>query len=147
LNDRKFDFRFFLLISSLEPFAVFLYREGITRFCIQPYIVPTKSNLDHPFSPLTNTAITKLSDSNPESFTRLASEVLHEVTAKFPTAANVWDEICEVSLMTLVGIFPSILACLPHNGRAGPVEAAPGSHAGDHRSSLGRRAHVSEDAE
>jgi hypothetical protein len=118
LNERKFDFRFFCLISSLEPFAAFIYREGIARFCTQSYIVPNKANLDHPFSHLTNTAINKMSDSNPADFTRLASEVLQEVVAKCPTASNVWDEICHVAMMTLVGVFPSILACLPHNGGA-----------------------------
>jgi hypothetical protein len=118
LNDRKFDFRFFLLISGLEPFTAFIYREGIARFCTQNYIVPTKANLDHPFSHLTNTAINKMSDANPDDFTRPASEVLREVVSRHPHAANVWERICEVSVLTLAGIFPSILACLPGNGGA-----------------------------
>jgi hypothetical protein len=118
LQSKKFDFRFFLLISSLEPFSAFIYREGIARFCTQSYVTPTKLSLDRPFGLLTNTAINKMSEANPDEFTRPASEVLREVAACFPAAANVWDEICEVSLMTLVGIFPAILACLPHNGGA-----------------------------
>jgi hypothetical protein len=118
LNERKFDFRFFLLISSLEPFAAFIYREGIARFCTQSYIVPTKANLDHPFSHLTNTAINKMSDADPDEFTRPASEVLREVIARYAQAANVWEKICEVSVLTLAGLFPSILACLPANGGA-----------------------------
>jgi hypothetical protein len=113
LNDRKFDFRFFLLISSLEPFSAFIYKEGIARFCTQPYIVPTKSNLDHPFSHLTNTAINKQTEANPEEFTKPASEVLRQVGTRLPPANRLWEEICHISAMTLVGIYPSILACLP----------------------------------
>ena len=118
LNGKKFDFRFFLLVSSLEPFSAFIYREGIARFCTQDYVVPTKQNLDRPYALLTNTAINKTSDANPDDYTKLASEVLHEVVAKKPSAARVWDEICEVSTMTLVGMFPAMLAMLPMKGGA-----------------------------
>lgn len=57
-----------------------------------------------------------MSDANPDEFTRPATEVLQEVIARYPQAANVWEKICEVSLLTLAGLFPSILACLPMNG-------------------------------
>jgi hypothetical protein len=120
LNDRKFDFRFFLLISSLEPFSAFIYKEGIARFCTQPYIVPTKGNLIHPFSHLTNTAINKQSDANPDDFTKLASEVLNDVVQRCPAAAHVWDEIKQVSALTLAGLYPSILACLPMSESSRP---------------------------
>ena len=118
LNGKKFDFRFFLLISSLEPFTAFIYREGIARFCTQDYVVPTKQCLDRPYAMLTNTAINKTSDSNPDDYTKLASEALREVVARKPALAHVWDEICKASLMTLVGLFPSMLAMLPMNGGA-----------------------------
>jgi hypothetical protein len=53
-----------------------------------------------------------MSDADPSEFTRPASGVLREV------AARVWDEVCEVSLLTLAAAFPAILACLPRNGGA-----------------------------
>jgi hypothetical protein len=59
-----------------------------------------------------------MSDADPAEFTRPASEVLRDVVARLPSAATVWDEICEVSLLTLAGMFPSILSCLPQNGGA-----------------------------
>lgn len=118
LDGKKFDFRFFLLISSLEPFTVFIYREGIARFCTQDYVAPTKQTLDRPYAQLTNTAINKTSDANPDDFTKLASGVLADVIAKKPSASRVWDEICHVSLLTVAGLFPSIVATLPLNGGA-----------------------------
>jgi hypothetical protein len=66
----------------------------------------------------------------------LASEVLRDVIQRFPPAAHVWDEIKQVSAMTLVGLYPSILACLPMSESSRPklidlhipVIAVPHSH-------------------
>jgi hypothetical protein len=38
LNNRKFYFRFFLLIGGSELFSTLICREGIARFCTQNYI-------------------------------------------------------------------------------------------------------------
>jgi hypothetical protein len=116
LDGKKFDFRFFLLISSLDPLSVFIYKEGIARFCTQPYIVPTKTNLDRPFSHLTNTAINKTGTADPNDFTKPATVVLKEVAAKYPSATRVWEEICQASLFTIVGLYPAILTLLPLSG-------------------------------
>lgn len=118
LNGKKFDFRFFVLVSSLEPFSVFIYREGIARFCTQNYVPPTKHGLDRPYALLTNTAINKTSDADPNDYTKLASEALRELIARKPSLSHLWDDICKVTMLTLVGIFPSMLAMLPQNGGA-----------------------------
>lgn len=116
LNNMKFDFRFFLLIASLEPFSAFIYEEGIARFCTEKYVAPSKSTMDLPYSQLTNTAINKHSGQDPQDFTKPASGVLKQVIAQKPSAANIWEEIKTVALLTLAGIFPSIVATLPKNG-------------------------------
>jgi hypothetical protein len=54
---RKFDFRFYAFISSLKPLTVFIYKEGIARFCTSTYLVPTRENLENKFVHLTNTAV------------------------------------------------------------------------------------------
>lgn len=116
LEEKKFDFRFFILISNLDPYTVLIYDEGIARFCTQNYVVPNRANLDKPFSLLTNTAINKVSDADPSAFTKPASEVLNMVIQERPASANIWEEICDVARMTMIGIFPSIAAVLPMNG-------------------------------
>jgi len=117
LNGRKFDFRFFLLIASLEPFTAFIYREGVARFCAQDYVVPSKQNLDRPCAHLTKTAINKENVADPDELTRLASHVLAEVVTGRP-ASRTWDEVCQASQMTLLGFFAAIIAALPQNGGA-----------------------------
>ena len=37
----KFDFRFYICISTIEPFTAFIYNEGIARFCTKKYASPT----------------------------------------------------------------------------------------------------------
>jgi hypothetical protein len=50
----KFDFRFYLLISDLHPLTLYLYQEGIARFCTKKYRYPTRQNLSEKFCHLTN---------------------------------------------------------------------------------------------
>lgn len=57
IGNKKFDFRFYLLIASLDPLTVFIYNEGIARFCSEDYEQPSKANRDKKFLHLTNTAI------------------------------------------------------------------------------------------
>lgn len=112
LQGFKFDFRFFLLVSSLEPFSAFIYKEGIARFCTEAYSPPTKATRDRQFMNLTNTAVNVKSSGSPEDFTKPASEVLR----RLPCSARLWSSICECSTLLLASIYPTIMATLPGSG-------------------------------
>jgi hypothetical protein len=108
----KFDFRFYLFISSLSPFTVYIYREGLARFCTEKYQTPTAENLGQKFGHLTNTSINK---DNPNATqiecTRLASSVLHQLAGiDRERGPGLWDKICHVSLLSLLAIWPSIVS-------------------------------------
>lgn len=40
LRGCKFDLRIYLLVTSCDPLRVFIYEEGLVRFCTQRYEAP-----------------------------------------------------------------------------------------------------------
>jgi hypothetical protein len=114
IRGHKFDFRFFLLIASLEPLTIFLYREGIARFCTEPFESPSRANRDKKFMHLTNTAINiENSEEPPSSFTKLATEVLQDLEELDERGQVLWNKICDASRSVIIGLFPTILHNLP----------------------------------
>ncbi len=61
LENLKFDFRIYALIGNLEPLEVYLYEEGLARFCTVPYEEPTHKNMHEHFMHLTNYSLNKRS--------------------------------------------------------------------------------------
>jgi tubulin polyglutamylase TTLL6/13 len=55
----KFDFRIYVLLASVDPLRVYLYNEGLARFATEPYVIPTKENMEEVCMHLTNYAINK----------------------------------------------------------------------------------------
>ncbi|RLN91151.1 hypothetical protein BBJ28_00017594 [Nothophytophthora sp. Chile5] len=54
----KFDLRLYVAVTSMDPLRIYLFQEGITRFCTAPYSLQNPSNR---FAHLTNYAINKAS--------------------------------------------------------------------------------------
>jgi len=61
IDGYKFDFRVYVLIESLEPLRVYVFREGLARFCTKKYSPPTSENLGEDFMHLTNYSLNKFS--------------------------------------------------------------------------------------
>ena len=59
LSQRKFDFRLYVLIESLDPLRVYMCDEGLTRFCTVPYRAPRRQNMDNVQMHLTNYSVNK----------------------------------------------------------------------------------------
>lgn len=57
IDDLKFDCRLYVLVLSVDPLRIYLYKEGLARFSTDPYQVPSKKNLGNLFMHLTNYAI------------------------------------------------------------------------------------------
>ena len=136
LDGYKFDFRFFLLVSSLEPFSAFIYKEGIARFCTETYSPPTRATRDRQFMNLTNTAVNVGSSRSPEDFTKPASEVLK----RLPCSARLWDAIRDCSALLLAAIYPTMMATLPNSGGRFKIQTGEGDGGEDRPKTRARTA-------
>ena len=58
LDGYKYDLRLYVLLSSLQPMRVFIFREGLVRVCTQKY-APVEKNINDARMHLTNYAINK----------------------------------------------------------------------------------------
>ena len=55
----KHDLRVYALVLSCDPLRVFVYRDGLARFCTIPYAAPAAGNLGTACMHLTNYAINR----------------------------------------------------------------------------------------
>lgn len=112
LNSFKFDFRFYLFISTLFPFTAYIYHDGLARFCTNRYESPTPQNLDNTFIHLTNTAINVKNENAVSNFTRLASSVIDNILRLDTKATGLWEKIKTVCSLSMIAIYPQILSQL-----------------------------------
>ena len=59
IDGLKFDLRVYVLLKSVQPLKIFVYREGLARFATHKFQKPTKSNLKNFFMHLTNYSLNK----------------------------------------------------------------------------------------
>ncbi|XP_067856186.1 polyglutamylase complex subunit TTLL1 [Heptranchias perlo] len=61
IGGKKFDLRFYVLVTSIRPLKCYMYKLGFCRFCTVKY-TPNTNELDNMFVHLTNVAIQKHGD-------------------------------------------------------------------------------------
>ncbi|XP_073684583.1 tubulin polyglutamylase ttll6-like [Garra rufa] len=111
----KFDLRIYVLVTSCDPFRIFMYNEGLVRFCTTQYTEPTGSNLEDVCMHLTNYAINKHSenfvrDEDTGSKRKLSSFKTHMEGMSYDTE-KMWTDIEDVIIKTLISAHP----ILKHN--------------------------------
>jgi hypothetical protein len=109
LSGYKFDFRFYILIATLRPFTVYIYREGLARFCTHVYAAPTRETLEDRFCHLTNTAVNVANTANHRLILEPATSVLERIASDDRRAAQLWSRIKQVSVLSVVALFDGIV--------------------------------------
>ncbi|XP_010783035.1 tubulin polyglutamylase TTLL11-like [Notothenia coriiceps] len=114
IDKLKFDIRLYVLLKSLEPLEIYIAKEGLTRFCTEPYQEPSQKNLSHVFMHLTNYSLNVHSGnfvhSNSQSTgsKRSLSSVLYRLAAKGVDIKKVWSDIIALVIKTTIAVVPEL---------------------------------------
>ncbi|XP_077481656.1 tubulin polyglutamylase ttll6 isoform X2 [Stigmatopora argus] len=113
----KFDLRIYVLVTSCDPLRIFLFKEGLARFCTTKYTEPTQSNMDEVCMHLTNYSINKhkenfIRDDHTGSKRKLTT-LIRQLEAFRADADKLWGDIEDMIIKTLISIQP----VLKHNYR------------------------------
>ncbi|XP_061603613.1 tubulin polyglutamylase TTLL11 [Phyllopteryx taeniolatus] len=110
----KFDIRLYVLLKSLEPLEIYIAKEGLTRFCTEPYQEPSQKNLGHVFMHLTNYSLNVHSgnfvhsESQSTGSKRTLSSVLRRLAAKGVDVKRLWSDIIALVIKTVVAVAPQL---------------------------------------
>ncbi|XP_045152558.1 tubulin polyglutamylase TTLL11 [Echinops telfairi] len=131
LIDRlKFDIRLYVLLKSLEPLEIYIAKDGLSRFCTEPYQEPTSKNLHHIFMHLTNYSLNVHSsnfvhsDSASTGSKRTFSSILCRLSAKGVDIKKVWSDIISLVIKTVIALTPELKVFYQSDipaGRPGPT--------------------------
>ena len=115
IDNLKFDLRMYVLITSVIPLRIFIFKEGLARFATQEYISPLGSNLNNLFMHLTNYAINKESEDfvqndghedagHKRSLTSIfkAIELARKTDPEIISSEECWQLLKELTVKTIV---------------------------------------------
>ena len=97
IDERKFDLRIYVLVTSVDPLEIFVYRDGLARFC------SVKSTVKSRFSKLTNVTLNKsklYQNKSPETISKVLSEFLIKHFDE-ETINSLWKEIDRIVVLTM----------------------------------------------
>ena len=98
INKHKFDLRIYVLIASVSPLEIYVYRDGVARFCSDEIGENTI------FSQITNVSLNK---GNPEmeemsTISKLVSDVLPLLNTD---VSSIWEKIDRVIVLTILASY------------------------------------------
>ncbi|XP_073414834.1 tubulin polyglutamylase TTLL11 isoform X2 [Dendrobates tinctorius] len=110
----KFDMRLYVVLTSLEPLEIYVSKDGLSRFCTEPYQQPTHKNLHRSYMHLTNYSLNIHSgnfihsDSVHTGSKRTVSSVLYRLLAKGMDIKKVWSDIMALVIKTVISLLPEL---------------------------------------
>ena len=115
LDGYKYDLRLYVLLSSLSPMRIYLFREGLVRVCTEKYNT-RPSNLTNSCMHLTNYAINKDNDAfvQPDSMEddgahkRTITSLMQTLAAEGHDTDALWEDIGELCVKTLISVQPHL---------------------------------------
>ncbi|NWZ84747.1 TTL11 polyglutamylase, partial [Poecile atricapillus] len=114
MDKLKFDIRLYVLLKSLEPLEIYIAKDGLSRFCTQPYQEPTLKNLHQVFMHLTNYSLNIHSgnfihsDSVNTGSKRTFSSILCRLSSRGADVKKLWSDIISLVIKTIIALTPEL---------------------------------------
>ncbi|KAJ7308116.1 hypothetical protein JRQ81_008625 [Phrynocephalus forsythii] len=114
IDKLKFDIRLYVLLKSLEPLEVYVAKDGLCRFCTEPYQEPTLKNLHQVFMHLTNYSLNVHSgnfvhsDSGNTGSKRTFASILDRLSSSGVEVQKVWSDIVSLVVKTVIAMVPDL---------------------------------------
>ncbi|KAL1787092.1 tubulin polyglutamylase TTLL11 [Sigmodon hispidus] len=130
IDKLKFDIRLYVLLKSLDPLEIYIAKDGLSRFCTEPYQEPNPQNLHHVFMHLTNYSLNihsgkfVHSDSANTGSKRTFSSILCRLSSKGVDIKKVWSDIISLVIKTVIALTPELKVFYQSDiptGRPGPT--------------------------
>ncbi|KAM6110371.1 tubulin polyglutamylase TTLL11 [Pterocles gutturalis] len=110
----KFDIRLYVLLKSLEPLEIYIAKDGLSRFCTEPYQEPTLKNLHQVFMHLTNYSLNVHSgnfihsDNVNTGSKRTFSSILCRLSSRGADVKKLWSDIISLVIKTIIALTPEL---------------------------------------
>lgn len=124
IDGLKFDLRLYVMLLSVDPLRIYLFKEGLARFSTEPYKMPTKKNMGNLFMHLTNYSINcrnkgkfvfnKGVDDADTGHKRTFSSILEFITENYENGEEKCDELMHKIEQLIIKTFITVLPSLKH---------------------------------
>lgn len=101
----KFDFRMYVFIPTLDPLTIFIYKEGLARFCSGKYVKPNSQNMNDLYIHLTNTSVNVKNQDAHNEILQLFSTVFRRIGKP-----ELWMKIKKVAALSIIAQYHSIVS-------------------------------------
>jgi hypothetical protein len=115
IENRKFDLRVYVLILGVDPPTIYVYRDGIARFCSEA------NGGDSLFSQITNTAV------NRQNTSVTITDITRKISTVFPllaegnvTVESIWAGIDDAIIQTVLSVSDFLRKGAADEGLNGP---------------------------
>ena len=103
IDDTKFDLRVYVLVASVNPLTIYIFRDGVARFCSM------KNEYNTIYSQLTNTAINKKNVGvDLAKITQMIDDVFKRLKSEGINTDLIWKKIDNLCILTVISVLKYI---------------------------------------
>ncbi|CAM9273835.1 unnamed protein product [Ectocarpus sp. 12 AP-2014] len=114
IDGYKFDLRLYVLVTSVNPMRIFLFKDGLVRICTEAYEAPTESNINKTTMHLTNYSVNKTSsnftsdDMGESGFKRSVKWFKRWLDEQGHDSAALWARLADACVKTFLTVGPML---------------------------------------